>query len=297
MVTLTRAGGAAVRVHVDENRVSPVFFFPGVGGARDFARDLPRHLDALRRAAESTTRHGKLLRVECQPVGREVIVNFCYHTADAQGMNMIVKATDAACRWLRENTAATGHLIFSGYNSEKRASGSLLAGGKGKKVVAGALIPARLVRTFLRVAPEELFRMWQETVIGHFATGSLGYNGHLANGLAALFVATGQDVANVANSAVGITRFELTADGDVYASVTLPSLSVATVGGGTGLGTSRECLEMLGCAGSGKALKLAEITAATLLAGEISFGAAIAAGGLVAAHETYGRNPPPGGGP
>ncbi len=291
-VLLTRAGGATARVYVDENRVSPVFFFAGVEEAREFARGLPRLFDGLRSAAESTTRHGKLLRVECQPVGREVIVNFCYHTADAQGMNMIVKATDAACRWLRERVPATGHYIFSGYNSEKRASGSLLAGGKGKKVVAGALLPARLVKTFLGVDPETLFHVWQETVIGHLQTGALGYNGHFANGLTALFIATGQDVANVANSAVGITRFELTGDGDVYASVTLPSLSVATVGGGTGLGTSRECLAMLGCAGDRKALKLAEIAAATVLAGEISFAAAIASGEIVAAHETYGRNRP-----
>ncbi len=293
MVALTRAGGAAARVHVDENRVSPVFFFAGVEEARQFARGLPRHFPALREAAESTTRHGRLLRVESQPVGREVIVNFCFHTGDAQGMNMIVKATDRACRWLVENTAASGYYVFSGYNSEKRASGSLLAGGKGKKVVAGALLPARLVRRFLGVAPEKLFHMWQDTVVGHLQTGALGYNGHYANGLTALFVATGQDVANVANSAVGITRFELTGDGDVYASVTLPSLSVATVGGGTGLGTGREGLEMLGCAGSGKALRFAEIAAATLLAGEISFGAAIASGEMVAAHETYGRNRPP----
>ncbi len=292
-VTLTRAGGATARVYVDENRVSPVFFFAGVEAAREFARGLPRLFDGLRAAAESTTRHGKLLRVECQPVGREVIVNFCYHTADAQGMNMIVHATDAACRWLRRRVPATGHYIFSGYNSEKRASGSLLAGGKGKKVVAGALLPARLVKTYLGVDPEKLFHVWQETVIGHLQAGALGYNGHLANGLAALFIATGQDVANVANSAVGITRFELTGDGDVYASVTLPSLSVATVGGGTGLGTSRECLAMLGCVGAGKALKLAEIAAVTVLAGEISFGAAIASGEIVAAHETYGRNRPP----
>jgi hydroxymethylglutaryl-CoA reductase (NADPH) len=102
-------------------------------------------------------------------------------------------------------------------------------------------------------------------------------------------------VANLANSAVGITSFEATSDGDLYASVTLPSLTVATVGGGTGLGTARECLAMLGCSGAGTAGKLAEITAATLLAGELSMGGAIASGELVEAHETYGRNRPGGG--
>src|SRR5437867_3080938 len=122
--------------------------------------------------------------------------------------------------------------------------------------------------------------------------GVIGYNGQYANGLAAIFIACGQDVANVVNSAVGITDFEVTEAGDLYASVTLPSLTVATVGGGTGLATARECLEMLGCAGEGKGPKLAEIVAATLLAGELSMGAAIASGEYVDAHETYGRNRP-----
>jgi hydroxymethylglutaryl-CoA reductase (NADPH) len=130
-------------------------------------------------------------------------------------------------------------------------------------------------------------------VLGHLQASAIGYNGHFANGLAALFIACGQDVANVAHSAVGITNFEVTAGGDLYASVTLPSLTVATVGGGTGGGTARECLEMLGCAGPGGAPKLAEIAAATLLAGELSMGAALASGEFVTAHEMYGRNRPP----
>ncbi len=134
--------------------------------------------------------------------------------------------------------------------------------------------------------------MWHQTVLGHVQANAVGYNGHYANGLAAVFIACGQDVANVVNSAVGVTNFEVTGQGDLYASVTLPSLTVATVGGGTQLGTSRECLEMLGCAGAGKAPKFAEIVAATLLAGELSMGAAIASGEFVQAHETYGRNRP-----
>jgi hydroxymethylglutaryl-CoA reductase (NADPH) len=134
--------------------------------------------------------------------------------------------------------------------------------------------------------------MWHHTILGHIQANSIGYNGHYANGLAAIFIACGQDVANVANSAVGITNFEVTEDGDLYASVTLPSLTVATVGGGTGLGTSRECLEMLGCAGRGGAPKFAEIIAATILSGELSMGAAIASEEFVQAHEIYGRNRP-----
>ena len=292
MVTLTKSGGAAARVHIDENRISPVFPFAGVAEAHAFCASLGEHLAELRRAAEATTRHGKLLRVEARPVGRQAIVNFCFSTGDAHGMNMIVKATDQACRWIVDNTAAERYQIFSGYNSEKRASGVLLAGGKGKKVTAGALVPRRVLRAYLHVDAEQMAEMWRHTLSGHLQAGALGYNGHYANGLTALFIACGQDVANVANSAVGITTFEPAGDGDLYASVTLPSLTVATVGGGTGLGTARECLEALDCAGRGKALKLAEITAATVLAGELSMGAAIASGEFVDAHESYGRNRP-----
>jgi hydroxymethylglutaryl-CoA reductase (NADPH) len=292
MMTLTRAGGAAARMLLDENRVSPVFHFADVAEAASFARGLEECFEALRSEAESTTRHGRLLRLEPQPVGRDVVVHFCYWTADAHGMNMIVKATDRACRWLVEQGRAGAYHVFSGAESEKRASGSLFAGGKGKKVVAGARIPVRLVRAYLHTTPEQMVEVWQRTVVGHLQAGALGYNGHFANGLTALFLACGQDVANVANSAVGITVFERTEEGDLYASVTLPSLTVATVGGGTGLGTARECLEMLGCAGGGGAPRLAEIAAASLLAGELSMGAAIASGEFVAAHEAYGRNRP-----
>lgn len=293
MVALSRSGGAVARVHEDENRVSPVFRFPGVEEAAMFAGALPEEIESLRREAETTTGHGRLLGIECHPGGREVIVEFRYSTGDAQGMNMIVKATDRACRWIVDNTVAERYLLFSGHGSEKRASGSLMAGGKGKRVVAGARLPGNVVRTVLGVSSRDLVDLWGQTVRGHLHAAALGYNGHVANGLTALFIACGQDVANVANSAVAVTSLEEVGDGDLYASVTLPSLSVATVGGGTGLGTGRECLELLGCFGSGRARKLAEIFASTVLAGELSFGAALVGDQMVSAHETYGRNRPP----
>jgi hydroxymethylglutaryl-CoA reductase (NADPH) len=292
MVALTRAGGVTTRVYLDENRVSPVFLFESVAQAHEFATTLPYKLEEIRAEAESTTHHGKLQRIECHAIGREVIVNFCYFTGDAQGMNMIVKATEQACNWIMNHFDALRFYVFSGFSSEKRASGSLLAGGKGKKATAGALLPRDIVKSYLHVTPENLLEMRQHTLLGHLQANTIGYNGQFANGLAAIFIACGQDVANIVNSAVGITNFEADQNGDLYASVTLPSLTVATVGGGTALGTSRECLEILGCAGSGHARKFAEIVCATLLAGELSMGAAIASGEFVAAHETYGRNRP-----
>src|SRR5205807_6260459 len=122
---------------------------------------------------------------------------------------------------------------------------------------------------------EQLFRVWHSTVIGHLHANAIGYNAHYANGLTAIFIATGQDVANVVNASCGVTNFELQSDG-LYVSLTLPALTVATVGGGTGLPTQREALSIMGCSGANKARKFAEIVAAALLGGEISMGAAIA---------------------
>jgi hydroxymethylglutaryl-CoA reductase (NADPH) len=297
MVALTRAGGATVRIWADENRISPVFVFPGVAEARDFALRLPALEPGMREVAESTTEHGRLLRLEAHPVGRRVIVDFCFSTGDAHGMNMVSRAADAACRWLAERTRADGvgpdsYLLFSGREGEKRMAGSLLDGGKGKKVTAGVHLPRRVVRAVLGTTPEAMASLFHNTVLGHVQAGALGHNAHAANGLTALFIATGQDVANVANSAIAITEMELAADGGLHASVTLPALVVATVGGGTDLPTFRECLDMLGCRGTGDAPKLAEIATATVLAGELSFSAALAAAESVAAHETYGRNRP-----
>ncbi|HWM93611.1 MAG TPA: hydroxymethylglutaryl-CoA reductase [Thermoanaerobaculia bacterium] len=291
-LALTRAGGVSVRLFVDENRVSPLFIFDGVAEAAEFVRELPEHFEALRAEAEATTRHGRLLRIEPHPIGRQVMVHFCYSTGDAGGMNMVAKATDRACRWLVEQGVVRDFYLFSALDSEKHASSSLYAGGKGKKLVAGARVPASIVRSYLGTTAARMHEFWDSNVLGQFHAGSNTCNAHFANGLASLFIACGQDVANVANSAVGLTRIEVMEGGDLYATVTLPSLTLATVGGGTDLGTARECLGMLGCAGTGKAPRLAEITAAFLLGGEISLIAAIAAGELAGAHEVYGRNRP-----
>jgi len=294
MTVLTRAGGVAARVHSDENCVAPTFFFNDVVESYDFASRLQNYFPEICREADATTKHGKLLRIEPNIEGRNVLVTFHYYTADAHGMNMIVKATDHACRWVVTNLGALDYQIFSGFESEKHSSGGLFTGGKGKKVTAGALLPAGVLQFYLRATPAQFLALWQHTVLGHIQANTVGYNGHFANGLAAIFIACGQDVGNLPNCTVGITNFEVTASGDLYASVTLPSLTVATVGGGTGFGTAHECLSIMGCDGAGFAPKFAELIASTLLAGELSIGGAIISGEFVAAHEAYGRNRPDG---
>ena len=291
MVALTRAGGVQTALLEDENQITPTFFFEDVASALKFSEWASKHIIEMQAAADSTTGHGRLKNLKCYQVGRQVLVNFGFSTGDAQGMNMMVKATDAVCRWIQEHYPVPSYLIFSGMSSEKRASGFVMSRGKGKRVTAGALIPHDVLKSYLHVTAEQMSRGWHSTVIGHLQAGAIGYNGHYANGLTAIFIATGQDVANVVNSACGVTSFELH-PGGLFVSATLSALSVATVGGGTGLPTQREGLAMMGCYGRGKAKKFAEVIAAAVLGGEISMGAAIATGEFVAAHELYGRNRP-----
>ena len=291
---ITRAGGAVTRVVRDSNRASPVFAFASVQLAHEFAIGLKQHFSQLKAIAESTTSHGRLLKIELHHLGRDVVVDFDYFTGDAHGMNMISKATEAACKWIVAQFDVARYYVLSGGSAEKRAAASVFHGGKGKHATAGVLLEESVVKSHLHTTPQKLQHVWQRTLIAQIQAGAAGYNGHYANGLTALFIACGQDVANVANGAVGFTNFDVTDDGSLFATVTLPSLTVGTVGGGTGLGTGRECLNILGCAGAGKALKFAEIASATVLAGELSFAAALASGGFVKAHEQYGRNRPGG---
>ena len=163
---------------------------------------------------------------------------------------------------------------------------------RGKRVVAEALIPNALIEGVMRTSTEMMFRARQVSQLGGFMSGVTNNGSHSANGVTAIFIATGQDAANVAESSAAFVYAELRENGDYYYSITIPSLIVATYGGGTGLPTQRECLELLGCYGTGKVQKFAEIVAATVLCGEISLGAAVVAEEWVDAHDLLGRNRP-----
>ncbi len=167
MVALTYAGGVTVRVQADQNRISPSFYFTDLRAAHEFVAWVEAQETEIRRCAEATTRHGRLLRLRCHPVGREVVVDFDYSTADASGMNMMTAATDAACRWIVAASTAEGYHLYSGAESEKHASATLMAGGKGKWVSAGALLPERVLRAVLHAGAAGFARLWQGTMTGH----------------------------------------------------------------------------------------------------------------------------------
>jgi hydroxymethylglutaryl-CoA reductase (NADPH) len=249
--------------------------------------------EGIRAAAESTTRSGRLVEIEQYALANMLHLRFNYTTGDAAGQNMVGKATWAACEWIRKAHPAQPKYMLSGsLDTDKKHSAINTLRTRGRRVVAEAVIKRDVLQRLMRVDTQTLFRARQISNAGALLAGS-AYNGpHAANGIAATFIACGQDVANVAESHAGITYAQLLDNGDYYWSITLPSLIVATYGGGTGLPTQRECLEVLGCYGTGKADKLAEIIAAVVLAGDISLGSAVLADEWVKAHEQLGRNRP-----
>ncbi len=293
MRMLSEAGGVTATVVEDCMQRAPAFMFADARQARSFGTWIDEHLGDIRREAESTTHFGKLLGITQFAVGPLRYLRFNYTTGDAAGQNMTGRATYAACEWIKKHCPGSPEYFLTGnIETDKKHSHMNMLYTRGKRVVAEAVIPRELMRRFLHVDIEDLLRCREVLMTGAFLAGSANNGAHSANALAALFIATGQDVAALAESHAAITYTQSLKNGDFYWSVTLPSLIVATCGGGTGLATQRECLEVLGCCGPGKAQKFAEICAAVVLAGETSLAAAMVHGDWVSSHEKLGRNRP-----
>ena len=293
MKMLHEAGGVTTTLLDDAMQRAPAFVFESAREARAFGEWLTEHFGEIRQAAETTTRTGRLRRVEQYSASRILFTRFDYTTGDAAGQNLTGKATAAACAWITSNyEGITNFYLESNFATDKKSSQINVLRTRGKRVVAEATIPAALIEKHMHATADKLFRARQVSQLGGFMSGVNNNGLQSANGIAALFIATGQDAANVAESSAALGFSEPLANGNYYASITLPSLIVGTYGGGTGLATQRECLELLGCYGEGKVRKLAEIVAATVLCGELSLGWAILAEEWVRAHDLLGRNRP-----
>ncbi|MFZ0091326.1 MAG: hydroxymethylglutaryl-CoA reductase [Solirubrobacteraceae bacterium] len=291
MRLLYEAGGVLTTVMDDRMQRAPAFLFPSAREARGFGEWLDEHFDEVKQVAESTTRSGRLLDIEQYSASRMLFTRFNYETGDAAGQNLTGKATQAACRWIVEHyPAIERYFLESNFATDKKSSQVNMLRTRGKRVVAEATVSDELFRRVMRSNTGLMYRARQVSNLGGFMSGVNNNGAHSANGITALFIATGQDAANVAESSAAFVYAELRDNGDYYFSVTIPSLIVATYGGGTGLATQRECLEMLGCYGAGRVRKFAEIVAATVLCGELSLGSAIVAEEWVDAHDLYGRN-------
>jgi hydroxymethylglutaryl-CoA reductase (NADPH) len=293
---LNLSGGVIATVIDDCMQRAPVFVFDSAREARDFAAWVQdkENFDGIRREAEATSSVAKLLYIDTYLAAKFSYLRFNYSTGDAAGQNMVGRATFAACSWILEQSWPKERVrrfyLESNLATDKKASQVNIMRTRGKRVTAEATFKRDVLIEHMRVEPENLAYHYGIANIGGFLSGVNNNGLHSANGITAMFISTGQDVANVSESSAGVLYCELTPEKDLYLSLTIPSLIVATYGGGTGLATQRECLELLGCWGQGKVNKLAEIVAGVALAGEISLGSAISSSDWVSSHEQYGRN-------
>ena len=291
---ITRAGGAQVCILHDGMTRAPVFAAENVVHAKQVADWVAAHHDELRAAAESTTSHGKMTGVVTYIAGTSVFVRLEYDTKDAMGMNMVTIASAKVAEIIAQGTGARLIALSGNMCTDKKPAAINGIMGRGRSVVAGVALSHDLISQILKTDAKNLFEVnYRKNLVGSARAGSMGFNAHAANVVAAMFIACGQDAAHAIDGSTCITTVDLT-DSGVYIAVTLPSLPVGTVGGGTGLETQQECLQILGVAGGGNppgtnAKKLGEIIGAGVLAGEISLLGAIAAQHLARAHQQLGR--------
>jgi len=293
MRLLTECGGVKTTVVESYMQRAPVFVLGDAQSARQFGHWVEENFGAIKAAAETTTRFGKLVKIQQFSIGPLRELRFNYATGDAAGQNMVGKATLVACEWIKKNYPADVNYVLSGnMETDKKHSKINMLLTRGKRVVAEAVVRNETLKELMGVSTNELFAARQISNVGAFLAGSANNIAHAANGLTAIFIATGQDVADIAESHAAVGYNQLLDDGNLYWSITLTSLIVATHGGGTGLATQTECLDMLGCSGHGNADKFAEICAAVVLAGETSLASAVLHGDWVSSHDRLGRHRP-----
>ncbi len=297
MKVIQASGGVTTTVVAESMQRAPVFVFKNARESRDFGHWLADNFEAVKSVAESTTSIGKLLEIEQYHAHHMVFTRFDYSTGDAAGQNMTSRATFVACEWIKEQYPGISHYLLSGnFDTEKKTSSVNLLKGRGRRVTAEITIPKDVMYEQLRITPQQMHYGQGISTTSALLTNSSNNAAHPANGLAALYLATGQDIANIGESNQCTTYNRVTREGDYFFSITFPALIMASYGGGTGLPTQRECLEVMDCYGPGKALKLVEIAAALTVAGELSLGAASKVhkdtrkNEWVDAHEKLGRN-------
>ena len=292
---INTAGGATARVTKAGMTRAPVFSVTDVAEALALVEWVRDNEATLRGAAEETTNHGELQDVTPYVVGNNVYLRFQYDTKDAMGMNMVTIATKAACEVVESETAASLVALSGNLCTDKKPAAINAVEGRGRSVTADVVVPSEVVAETLETTPEAIAEInTRKNLLGSAKAGALGFNAHVANPVAAMFLATGQDEAQVVEGANAITTAEETDAGDLYMSVSLASLEVGTVGGGTKLPTQSEALDILGVGGGGdpagsNADALAEAIAVGALAGELSLLAALGSQHLSSAHESLGR--------
>lgn len=285
-------GGVTTTISEDLMQRAPVFVFNNAREARDFSEWIEAHFSEIQEKAGASSRYARLVRIDSYLSNTFAFLRFNFRTGDAAGQNMVTKAAYEGCLWIIENCPhkAAHFYLESNMATDKKPSFMNSLQGRGKRVTAEITFKKEVLERELRVTARQLDYHRAVGNIGAFLSGTNNNGLHSVNAITALFIATGQDVATVAESSASLTHAEVLPNGDLSASLTLPALVVGTYGGGTGLPTQRECLELMDCYGEGKAKKLAEIIAGVVVAGEISLAAAISSADWVSSHEQLGRN-------
>lgn len=287
---ISAAGGVNARVIGDKMTRAPAIKTESVVEAVKVKNWFEKNFDELKAIAESTTSHGKLVKIDpIIIVGNYVYPRFVFSTGDSMGMNMVTIATEKVLAKLHEDLGVHALALSGNLCVDKKPAAINIIEGRGKSLVADILIPEEIVKSKLKTTAKAIEEVnVAKNLVGSAAAGAMAYNAHFANMIGAIFLATGQDAAHVVEGSLGITTAE-DRDGDLYFSVNMPDVPIATIGGGTRLETAQEGLKIIDCAGSGKVSKFAEIVISTVLAGELSLVGAIAAGHLAKAHAELGR--------
>ncbi|HJO02773.1 MAG TPA: hydroxymethylglutaryl-CoA reductase (NADPH) [Acidobacteriota bacterium] len=289
------AGGATVYVEDVGMTRAPVFRSSGLRQTRDFLRWVSDSEEEIRTVAEGTSRFLQLVDIRPYAFGTTIFLRFRFRSGDAMGMNMATIACDQLVRELIEPATGVRCVALSGnYCTDKKPAAVNFQEGRGKRIHAQVTLSAEVLERLKTSAPELLEVQYRKNLLGSIAAGSIGFNAHVANVLAAVFLATGQDPAHVVEGSMGVTSIEAGEEGSVVASMYLPAVPLAAIGGGTALDTQREALALLGVEPEpdrpGVAvLRLAEILGAAVLAGELSLLAAFTSQDLAGAHERLGR--------
>lgn len=291
------AGGIDTKVIEQNMQRVPAFFCEDQHGALNLERWVMGNTEKIRAKAESVSSVARIKHIIPTVYGNALHLNFTFTTGDAAGQNMTTSCTWVACEWMDEQIRDNPSFKYISYclegnmSSDKKVSFQSFINGRGISVMASCFIPARLYREKLNCDHRKFAELYHEAEFSAQRLGMIGVNINFANPIAGIFAATGQDIACVHESSVGILKVRCTDDG-ILVTAMLPSLVIGTVGGGTKLPTQRESLEIMNCYGEGKSFKLAEIIAAACLSLDISTGAALTANEFASAHDRMGRNRP-----
>jgi len=281
------SGGATSFVENVGVTRGPVFETSGLGESMEFKKWLEDNFKLLKVEAEKTSSYLKLKKLGTRVAGTYVYVRFYFDTGMAMGMNMVTIATDEMSRFIEKNTKVKCLSVSGNFCVDKKSAWSNFILGRGKKVWADVTLKKEVVKEGLKTTSEKFFEVWlAKCIIGSAISGSLGFNAHFANIVAAFFAATGQDLAHVVEGSMGVTTSKVLKNGDLYVSVYLPAVMIGTVGGGTKLKIKQEALSIIGTKSS---VKLTEVLGGAVLAGEISLLASLAEGSLSRTHEKLGR--------